>query len=367
MPPTAELVGRVGRLTGQHPATQEGLTLSVRVLPGRGQGVQLVTACALTADTLGLATQQGEVYAVHLSKQRYVCLDSLQSPCTSASFMTRLSRRLFVGCADGVVQCYDVSASSRLAQLPGHRTAVVCLSTKSDTEQLLSASADAVLLWDMATFRQRRMLGEAPYGSSQAVFSPAGNLLAAATPSGSITLWDSKHLRELGRLQTPLGQQQMRFNSSSISISPDEQWLVVGCKAPALLLWYSLHDWELQYAVQLPADMFGVVQVQVLPDSTSAAGACASNSEAECVYLVHASAADLCNKMTCVVCAGPLPQSDQLCCCCCCCSADKQWLHQLCGPAAAQHHWPAAAHHPRLQGSQLQHRPTRKQHGCGVQ
>jgi WD40 repeat protein len=290
MPPTAELVGRVGRLTGQHPATEEGLILSVRVLPGRGQGVQRVTACALTADTLGLATQQGEVYAVHLSKQRYVCLDSLQSPCTSAAFMTRLSRRLFVGCADGAVQCYDVSASSRLAQLPGHRTAVACLSTKSDTEQLLSASADAVLLWDMATFKQRRMLGEAPYGSSKAVFSPPGNLLAAATPSGSITLWDSKHLRELGRLQTPLGQQQTRFNSSSISISPDEQWLVVGCKAPALLLWYSLHDRELQYAVQLPADMFGVVQVQVMPDSTSAAGGCARTIDAVCFNLVHTSA-----------------------------------------------------------------------------
>lgn len=266
MPPTAELVGRVGRLTGQHPATEQGLTLSVRVLSGR------VTACALTADTLGLATQQGNVYAVHLTKQRYVCLDTLQSACTSAAFMTRVSRRLFVGCADGSIQCYDVSTSSHLAQLPGHRTAVGCLSTKSDTEQLLSASADAVLLWDMATFRQRRMLGEAPYGSSQAAFSPAGNLLAAASPAGSITLWDTKHLRELGRLQTPLGQQQKRFNISSISISPDEQWLLVGCKAPALLLLYSLQEKQLQYAVQLPQDMFGVVQLQVWPDSSSAAG-----------------------------------------------------------------------------------------------
>lgn len=272
MPPTAELVGRVGRLTGQHPATEQGLTLSLRVLSGRGQGVQRVTACALTADTVGLATKQGDVYAVHLTKQRYVCLDTLQSACTSATFMTRLSRRLFVGCADGGIQCYDVSTNLHLAQLAGHRTAVGCLSTKSDTEQLLSASADAVLLWDMATFRQRRMLGEAPYGSSQAAFSPAGSLLAAASPAGTITLWDTKHLRELGRLQAPLGQQQKRFNISSISISPDEQWLLVGCKAPALLLLYSLQEKQLQYAVQLPQDMFGVVQLQVLPDSSSAAG-----------------------------------------------------------------------------------------------
>jgi WD40 repeat protein len=282
MPPTAELVGRVGRLTGQHPPTQQGLILSVRVLPGRGHGVQRVTACALAADTLGLATQQGDVYAIHLSKNRFVCLDNLQSSCTSAAFMTRLSRRLFVGCADGDIHCYDVSTSSRLAQLPGHRTSIGCLSTKSDTEQLLSASADAVLLWDMATFRQRRMLGEAPYGSSQAAFSPAGALLAAASPGGTITLWDTKHLRQLGHLQAPLGQQQQRFSISSISISPDEQWLVAGCKAPALLLLYSLRDRALQYTLQLPQDMFGVAQLQVLPDSSSAAGAQAGSCRQPC-------------------------------------------------------------------------------------
>lgn len=272
MPATAELVGRVGRLNGQHPPTEHGLTLTVRVLPGSGQGTQRVAACALTADTLGLATHQGHVYAVHLSKQRYVCLDTLPAACTASAFMTRLSRRLYVGCADGGIHCYDVATSSRLAQLPGHRTAVMSLSTKSDTEQLLSASADAVLLWDMATFRQHRMLGSAPYGSSQAAFSPAGHLLAAATAAGTITLWDTRSLRELGQLQSPLGQQQQRFGVSSISISPDEQWLLAGCKAPALLLRYSLQSKALQCALRLPQEMFGVAQVLLLPDSTSAAG-----------------------------------------------------------------------------------------------
>jgi WD40 repeat protein len=129
-----------------------------------------------------------------------------------------------------------------------------------------------VLLWDMATFRQRRMLGEAPYGSSKVAFSPAGNLLAAASPAGTITLWDAKSLRELLTLQTPQGQQQQHFNVSSISISPDEQLLLAACKAPALLLLFSLQDRSLQCALRLPADMLGVVQAQVLPDSTSAAG-----------------------------------------------------------------------------------------------
>lgn len=274
MPATAELVGRVGRLAALHPPTEHGLTLTLRVLPAQGTGTQTVTACALTADTLALATQQGCVYAVHLTRQRYVCLDVLPAACTATAFMTRISRRLFVGCADGAVHCYDVSTSSRLAQLPGHRAAVMSLSTKPDTEQLLSASADTVLLWDMATFRQRRVLGSARYGSSQAAFTPAGNLCAAATTAGAITVWDAKSLRELAQLHTPAGQQQQHFAISSMSFSPDEKWLLVGCKAPALLLRYNLQSKELQCALQLPQEMFGIVQVKVLPDSTSAVGEC---------------------------------------------------------------------------------------------
>jgi WD40 repeat protein len=124
----------------------------------------------------------------------------------------------------------------------------------------------------MATFRQRRMLGEAPYGSSKVAFSTAGNLLAAASPAGTITLWDAKSLREVATLQAPQGQQQQHFSVSSISISPDEQLLLAACKAPALLLLYSVQDRRLQCALRLAADMFGLVQAQVLPDSTSAAG-----------------------------------------------------------------------------------------------
>jgi WD40 repeat protein len=113
---------------------------------------QRCTACAFApdADALGLVTDSGAVYALHLNKQRYTLLDTLPSAGTAAAFMARLSRRLFVGCSSGDIHCFDISSSSaRLAKLPGHRAAVASLSTKSDTEQLLSASADAVLLWDM--------------------------------------------------------------------------------------------------------------------------------------------------------------------------------------------------------------------------
>ncbi|KAF6262582.1 WD40-repeat-containing domain protein [Scenedesmus sp. NREL 46B-D3] len=202
MPQTAELVGKVGRLQLPQPANEHGLTLTAKVLSGGSTKgpPQRCTACALTPDgeTLGLATDSGAVYALHLNKQRYALLDTLASPGTAAVFMARLSRRLFVGCRSGEIHCFDISSSSaRLAKLPGHRAAVASLSTKSDTEQLLSASADAVLVWDMQTFRQRRMLSGAPYGSSVAAFSPPGNLTAAAAASGDLVVWSTRELREV--------------------------------------------------------------------------------------------------------------------------------------------------------------------------
>jgi WD40 repeat protein len=154
MPQTAEVVGKVGKLQLPQPANEHGLKLTVRVLSGGSTKAtpQRCTACALTpnADALGIVTDSGAVYALHLNKQRYVLLDTLPSAGTAAVFMARLSRRLFVGCSSGDIHCFDISSSSaRLAKLPGHRAAVASLSSKSDTEQLLSASADAVLLWDM--------------------------------------------------------------------------------------------------------------------------------------------------------------------------------------------------------------------------
>jgi hypothetical protein len=154
MPQTAEVVGKVGKLQLTQPANEHGLKLTVRVLSGGSTKAapQRCTACALTpdGDALGIVTDSGAVYALHLNKQRYVLLDTLPSAGTAAVFMARLSRRLFVGCSSGDIHCFDISSSSaRLAKLRGHRAAVSSLSSKSDTEQLLSASADAVLLWDM--------------------------------------------------------------------------------------------------------------------------------------------------------------------------------------------------------------------------
>jgi hypothetical protein len=70
----------------------------------------------------------------------------------------------------------------------------------------------------------------------------------------------------------PCGQQQCRFTPSCLSISADERWLLVGCRTPALLLLYSLQQARLVHALLLPQEMYGIVQAQLLPDSSSAAG-----------------------------------------------------------------------------------------------
>lgn len=275
---TAELVGRGGRLPAVTQPNAQGLVLTARVVDCAAR----VTACALagsgSSKTLGVVTDTGHVYALHLAQQRrFTLLDVLPAPGTAVAFMVRLSRRMFVGCCDGSLHCFDVGSSMRVAQLPGHRTAIGSLSCRSDSEQLVSASSDAVLLWDVAAFRQRRVLGAVPHGCSQAAFSPSGALVAVTVPSnGRIALWDARgEGREAGTLHAPLGAAQRAFAFSSISISPDESMLVAGCRSPALLLVYSLsgpgRPAGLQHALQMQGG-FGMQQVQVLPDSSSAAG-----------------------------------------------------------------------------------------------
>lgn len=271
----AELVGQIGRLRGQHPPDEHGLTLTIKIPLGSVQkpaAVHRCTTCALTANALGLVTDSGAVYAVQLKQHRYKRLDTLDVAGTATAFMTRLSRQLYVGCSNGDIFCYDFGSNSRLAKLPGHRTAVTALSTKSDTEQLLSASTDAVLLWDLQTFRRRRMLSSAPYGSSQAAFSPAGNVLAAAGSAGEVIVWHAKSLQEVCRLPLPCDRHQQTFAASCLSLSLDEKWLVVGCRCPATLLVYNLQQHCLQHALHLSEELYGITQVQLLPDSTSAAG-----------------------------------------------------------------------------------------------
>jgi hypothetical protein len=117
------------------------------------------------------------------------------------------------------------------------------------------------------------MPSKLPYGSIQAAYMPDGQQMVIATVNGTLTLVDSKTMQPSASTVTPLGYEGQHFSPSCISVSDNGRTLLVGCRFPALLLLYQLSSLEFQHAVQLPEDMHGILQLQFLPDSASAAGA----------------------------------------------------------------------------------------------
>jgi WD40 repeat protein len=195
-----ELVGRVGRLKAYAQTdAATGLTLAARPLAGRAE------ICAMTpkGDLLAVTSNTGRVYCIHLDKNRYSVLEEAGQTATAATFMARLTRRLYVAFADNSLACYDANTSTQVARLAGSRSTIRSLSVRANSDQLTSATADSIALWEARTLRQQRLMTDAPYGTIQACFSPDEASLVAAAADGTLTLWCAKKQRLLGHFAAP--------------------------------------------------------------------------------------------------------------------------------------------------------------------
>jgi len=100
------------------------------------------------ADSCALPPARAPHARTPARRNRFVRLDSGDTPATAVAFACRSRRQLFVGFKDGSVASYDVDASAHVATLKGHAGAVLCLSARATFEQLLSSSTDSLLLWE---------------------------------------------------------------------------------------------------------------------------------------------------------------------------------------------------------------------------
>ena len=268
----AGITGKVGTIKQAVENRDKTLLLELQ-LPHRCAS----TACTQSGDALAVVTDAGSVYVIQLKQGRYVLLDQYSStPGTAVTFVSRLTRKLFVGFSDGRIRCYDMLTKSHVATLEGPRSSVLSLAASPSSDQLLSTSADNVHVWDTEQCRRLHMPSDLPYGSVQAAYTPDGQNMVVAAVNGTMTLVNSKSMQQSASTITPLGYEGHHFSPTTISISDNGRMLLVGCRSPALLLLYQLQTMEFQHAVQLPDEMHGILQLQFLPDSTSAAGAASS-------------------------------------------------------------------------------------------
>jgi WD40 repeat protein len=123
--------------------------------------------------------------------------------------------------ATGVV-LREVSTGKQLRLLTAEGSTASGLAFAPDGKTLASAGSPAggkVRLWDTATGAELRSL----QGSGAVAFSPDGKILAAATKAGDVRLWDPPTGREVGRFPGEPG-----WTINRLAFAPDGKALAVG-------------------------------------------------------------------------------------------------------------------------------------------
>jgi WD40 repeat protein len=95
------------------------------------------------------------------------------------------------GSADKTVILWDVATRREKARLRGHGDRISSLAFSPDGGTLATASADqSVILWDLTNNRPRVTLRDHRSRLSAVAFGPKGNTLAAGGHDGRIMIWD---------------------------------------------------------------------------------------------------------------------------------------------------------------------------------
>ena len=137
-------------------------------------------------------------------------------------------KTLASGGCDGTVKLWDVTTGREKATLRAHSGAVLVVSFGRDGTTLASGSCDeTVRLWDMTVSRTKATLKT---GGRRVSFSPDGATLASA-PVDSIVLWDVATGREKARFAA------YQDRVTSVSCSPDGRTVASGGNDGSIKLW----------------------------------------------------------------------------------------------------------------------------------
>ncbi|KAK9816667.1 hypothetical protein WJX72_003486 [[Myrmecia] bisecta] len=124
------------------------------------------------ADLLAAVDNRGSVTIFYVTRNRYALLDTAGCAGVTLKFSARSRKELYVALADNTVRCYNVNQMAQIGTLKGHRTPVHHIAVRGSGDELISVSADCILLWDLKTLQRKKALGSSPYGAVQALYTP---------------------------------------------------------------------------------------------------------------------------------------------------------------------------------------------------
>jgi hypothetical protein len=201
-------------------------------------------------DALAALNEHGQVIGLELQHNRYTLLKRGGSSGMSVAYSGTLATELFIGLADGSIECFDTEKRIIVGTLRGHRRAIRSLHCHRTQPLLLSCSADAMVLWSTRNMSRMRHLAAGPSSPLVcAALPPSGDHVLACLEH-KVRVWRSSDFAAVATHKLPASYASLRLRalavngSSSMAAAAGEFGLV------ALL---SLRTHEMLKLLQMPA------------------------------------------------------------------------------------------------------------------
>lgn len=190
-----------------------------------------VTALSFSLDghTLAVGFGYGEITLWDMRTQRQTALlDTASKFVWTLAFSPDGQLLASGGYEDPTISLWDVQTQTLIGSFDGHtrdvrilNSSVSAVAFSPDGKNLASGSSidGTVRLWDVASRAQIALLLELETndleGINSVAFSPNGTILASASDDSIIRMWDTRTLKQIGKLETKSG------GVTSISFHPD--------------------------------------------------------------------------------------------------------------------------------------------------
>ena len=140
------------------------------------------------------------------------------------------------GSSDGSIVLWDVASGAEVRVLAGHSTAPSLLAFSPDGKTVAAGGADgAVRLWDVAAGQPEKPRGGHQGAVRAVAFSPDGQLLASAGEDRTVRVCDAAAGERLRMFRAPAA-------FLSLAFSPDGKLVAAGTRAPDR----AVHVWDLK-------------------------------------------------------------------------------------------------------------------------